>query len=72
VKLNKKQLAREIDAYVRLRNRAAKIVLDMARHSQMIRRAGGGESAKWVAKLVSMPRKVVIVKAHKQLRVVAK
>jgi len=72
MKLNKQQLAKEIDAYARLRGKMAKIMVDMSRHAQLIRKAGGGESAKWVAKLVPMPRKVVIVKAHKQLRVVAK
>lgn len=34
--------------------------------------AGGGESRRNIAKIVRMPRKVVIVRAHKQVRTYAK
>lgn len=67
--LNKQQLAKEIDAYVALKARENALALQAARHAQMIKQAGGGESKKWRAALVKVARKVVIVKAHKQLRV---
>lgn len=37
-----------------------------------IRAAGGGQSKKWDALLVRMPRKVVVVKAHTQVRLYAR
>ncbi len=72
MKLNEKQIAKEIDALAKIKVKQAKLAVDAERHALVIKKAGGGESAKWIAKLVKMPRKVVIVKAHKRLNLVAK
>lgn len=72
MKLNQTQIARHVNALAALKAKIA--ALQEKEHAEVlvIKAAGGGESDKFIAKLVKVPEKLVVVKAHKQLRVYPK
>lgn len=72
MKLNKAAVARKINAWAKLQAKLRPLLLRQHDLITVIKAAGGGESKKWIAQLVKQPRKVMVVKAHKQLRLVAK
>lgn len=68
----KKLTAKRIDELALLKSQIAPHVARIEELTLAVKDAGGGESALWLAELVRMPKKVMIVKAHKQLRLYAK
>ena len=68
MRLSKRQIAVQVDRLVALRRRLASMQLRADTLSLQLLKVGGGESSSYVAKVVRMPRKVVVVKAHAQLR----
>ena len=69
--MNRKQIAKEIDSLARLKGRIAVLQIEEQKAVAILKKAGGGESVHWLAKLVKMPQKTVVIKAHKQLRLYA-
>lgn len=66
------QVASRIDRLVAVR---AKISALQSKSNDLVLAvlsAGGGESRRNIAKIVRMPRKVVVMRAHKQVRTYAK
>ena len=72
MKLNKATIARKINAWAKLQAKLRPLLLKQHDLVTVIKAAGGGESKKWKALIVKQPKKIMIVKAHKQLRLVAK
>jgi len=67
--VNKQQTARKINSLVKLRmalaplqDRAEMLALQLKQH-------GGGKSKRWIAIVMKMPKRTMVVKAHKQLRI---
>lgn len=72
MKLNKAALARKIDALARVKAKLRPLLEREHILTSVIKAQGGGESKKWWADVVKQPKKTVVVKAHKQLRLIKK
>ena len=66
--MNKQRIARKINRLAKLKaemrglqDAAEMLTLQLLKH-------GGGESKKWTAIVVAMPKRTMIIRAHKQLR----
>ncbi len=72
MQLNKQQIAARINRYARLRAQIAALENRAMSDAAVLKTVGGGESSKWRAALVTMPRRTMVIKRHKQLRLYAK
>lgn len=73
---DKKQIAKKINQLAKVKAAQKKLddqalTLSLAiKHG--IKHKGEGESKHWIAMIVNMPRKTMVVKAHDQLHLIAK
>lgn len=72
MRLNQAQVARHVNRLAGLKAKIAKLQDKENTEVLVLKAAGGGESSKYIAKIVKVPEKLVVVKAHKQLRVYPK
>jgi hypothetical protein len=70
--MNQKQMSRKINQLAKLKAKISKfndaaemLVLQITKH-------GGGESKEWIAQIVTMPKRTVVIRKHKQLRLFPK
>jgi hypothetical protein len=68
MRYTKAQLARKVDRLVNLRKQSADLLRQASDIVAVLLRTKGGESRRFLARLVRMPRKVVVVRAHTQVR----
>ena len=66
--MNQTQIAKYIDRLAVIKARQALLDEKAELIVNTLKKEGGGESRKWRASLVRVPEKIVVVKAHKQLR----
>jgi hypothetical protein len=67
--MNKQQIARKINKLVELRTQAAHLQDRAEMLTLQLKKYGGGKSKRWLAVLVKMPKRIMIIRAHKQLRI---
>lgn len=70
--MNKSQVAKRIERLAKIKRQIQALNDAAASDIAVLKREGGGESARWVAKLVTMPRHVAVIPKHQQLRLFAK
>lgn len=68
----KKLTAKRIDELALLKSQIAPHIAKIEELTLIVKDAGGGESSLWRAELVRMPKRVMVIKAHKQLRLYEK
>ena len=68
MKLSKKDLARQIDRLADIKIRIATLRVDEEALATQVKRAGGGQSDLWLAKVIVMPKHTCVIPRHKQLR----
>lgn len=72
MRYTKAQISHKIDYLAALRAQQSILTNKSQDLVLAIKEAGGGESKRFRALLVRMPKKTVVVKAHKQVRLYAK
>lgn len=70
--MNQQRLAVRINALARLKAQQQMLAAKAEELIAVIKKNGGGESARWRAELITMPKRVMVVPKHKQLRLYAK
>lgn len=66
--MNKVILARRVNRLARLKAQISALENKAASDIEVLKKAGGATSSKWIAKIIKMPKRIQMIPAHKQLR----
>lgn len=69
---SKRITARRVDELAAIKTQISDLRAREEELVDILKAQGGGESASWLADIVRMPKRTMVVKAHRQLRLYAK